>query len=92
MKKIILGTALLFTVGSTFANTLATANSLNISMKGPLRPSHNAASVAAFNAMYPGAVLIKWQAKGEGVFWVNFIYNGVKMSAKYNYLGVYLGA
>jgi hypothetical protein len=41
--------------------------------------------------MYPGAVLIKWQAKGEGVYWVSFIYNGVKMSAKYNYLGVYLG-
>jgi hypothetical protein len=92
MKKIILGAALLVTVGNTYANTLTSANSLNITMKGPLRPSHNAASVAAFNAMYPGAVLIKWQAKGEGVFWVNFIYNGVKMSAKYNYLGVYLGA
>jgi hypothetical protein len=60
MKKIILGAALLVTVGNTYA-------------------------------MYPGAVLIKWQAKGEGVYWVSFIYNGVKMSAKYNYLGVYLG-
>jgi hypothetical protein len=92
MKKIILVAALFVTVGSTYATTLTTANSLTISKKGPLRPSHNAASVAAYNAMYPGAVLIKWQAKGEGVYWVSFIYNGVKMSAKYNYLGVYLGA
>ncbi len=92
MKKIILGAALLVTIGNTYANTYTTSSALHISKKGPLRPSHNDASVAAFNAMYPGAVLIKWQAKGEGVYWVSFIYNGVKMSAKYNYLGVYLGA
>lgn len=91
MKKIILASALLITAGNLFATTFTTATTLNISKKGPLRPSHNAASVAAFNAMYPGATLISWQAKGEGVYQVTFIYNGVKMTAKYDYTGAYLG-
>jgi hypothetical protein len=94
MKKIILGAALLVTVGNTYANTLtnSTSKGLKISLKNPLTPSHNAASLATFNAMFPGALTIKWQIKGEIGYQVSFIYNGIKMTAKYSYTGVYLGA
>jgi hypothetical protein len=93
MKKIILVAALFFTIGNTYANTLTSSSSkgLLISMKNPLIPDHNAASLATFNAMFPGAFTIKWQIKGEIGYQVTFIYNGVKMTAKYSYTGVYLG-
>ena len=91
MKKIILAAALLVTVGSTFASTFTVASTLSNAKKGPLRPSHNDAAVATFNAMYPGATFAYWKAKGEGVYQVSFIYNGVQMTAKYDYTGAYLG-
>jgi hypothetical protein len=95
MKTIILGAALLCAmVNTTYANAESRSNSLVVknSKGNPLLPTHNAASLAAFNAMFPGAMTIRWQIKGELGYQVTFVYNGVKRTAVYSYTGVYLGA
>lgn len=92
MKKIIVSFALIISVNCTYASSLTNFNSAKITFKNPLTPPHNPASIATFNAMFPGATTIKWQIKGEIGYQVTFIYNGVKMTAKFSYAGVYLGA
>ena len=91
MKKIILSAALLITIGSTQAITIASSKSglLKIGLRNnqpiPLATGN------AYRTMYPGATTLKAARKGEGVYSFTFIYNGVKMTASFNYLGVYLG-
>lgn len=93
-KRIILGAVLIITISSAYANSVATSkfNLLKISGGNPILPTHNAASLAAFKAMFPGATTIKWSIKGELGHQVEFIYQGVKMKAVFSYTGVYLGA
>lgn len=85
MKKIILGVALLLTVGSTYANTLTKSNVLSISQGNPRRTANSPASIAAFNAMFPGATSVKWRIQGELGYGVSFVYNGVKMSRVFSF-------
>jgi hypothetical protein len=93
MKKIILVAALFVTVGSTYANTLTTSNVLRIAKGNPRRAAHSPASIATFNAMFPGATNIKWQIKGELGYGVTFVYEGVKMTAVFSFFtGAYIGA
>lgn len=91
MKKIILAAALLVTIGSTKANTLAPSKSNLFEITANNNSAIPQASVDAYKAMYPGATTLKWARKGEGVYQVTFIYNGVKMTARYSSTGVYLG-
>lgn len=95
MKKTILGIALLATVSTSFANTLTnTSTSKLINVKGNPRIRPNSpASIATFNAMFPGATNVKWQIKGELGYGVTFVYNGVKMTAVFSFFtGAYIGA
>ncbi len=94
MKKIFLGVALFVTFGSINATTLTTAsNVLHISKGNPRRAAHSPASIATFNAMFPGATNVKWQIKGELGYGVTFVYNGVKMTAVFSFFtGAYIGA
>lgn len=91
MKKIILAAALIVTIGSAHANTFAPAKSNLFEITANNNAVIPQASVDAYKAMYPGATTIKWARKGENVYRVTFIYNGVKMTAGYNSTGVYLG-
>lgn len=92
MKKFIFGAAMIATIGNAYANTptAAKSNLLKIAAANP-SPSHNAASLAAFNAMFPGATTIRWSIKGELGYQVEFIYKGAKMKAIFSYTGTFIG-
>jgi hypothetical protein len=91
MKKIILSAALLVTIGSTQANTFAPSklSLLRIALRNNAPIPQ--ASANAYKAMFPGAITLKAARKGEGVYQFTFIYNGDKLTATFNYLGIYLG-
>jgi hypothetical protein len=92
MKKIILSAALLVTLLSTQAITITPSESGLVKITAGNNQPIPLATGEAYRAMYPGATTLKAARKGEGVYSFTFIYNGVKMTASFNYLGVYLGA
>ena len=90
MKKILIAAVLLLSICTVEANS-----STGIMKSSMLVARNNSpipqACVDSYNAMYPGATTLKWARKGEGVYQVTFVYNGVKMTARYSSTGVYLG-
>lgn len=91
MKKIILAAALLVSISSLQASPSIHSASVSFSTAAKNNSPVPKACVDAFHAMYPGATTLKWARKGEGVYQVTFIYNGVKSTARYSSAGVYLG-
>ncbi len=91
MRKIILAAVLLVSVGSLKASPFIHSAPVSFSVVARNNAAIPQACVDAYKAMYPGATTIKWARKGEGVYQVTFIYNGVKSTARYSAAGVYLG-
>ena len=93
MKKTVLVAALFLTIGSIQAATIHSTKVLTAVKGNPRRASTSPASVATFNAMFPGATNVKWQIKGELGYGVSFVYNGVKMTAVFSFFtGEYIGS
>lgn len=91
MKKIILAAALLITIVSVKANTVTSPETNRTSVIARNNSPIPQACVDAYNAMFPGAITLKWARKGEGVYQVTFTLNGQKSTARFSFAGVYLG-